>query len=70
MTATFENKSSDQIGKLYINGELVAEENNVEVSQRFAANVNIGSTSDHLFYTGLVDEVRFFKYILQPLFLS
>ena len=61
VTASFEVTDTDQIGRLYVNGRLVDIKHNMGVGQRIDTNVQIGSSIDKLHYTGLMDEVRFFK---------
>ena len=66
VTASFEVTDTDQIGRLYVNGRLVDTTHNMGTGQKIDTNVQIGAISsivatDKLHYTGLMDEVRFFK---------
>lgn len=61
VTATYEEKDDDQIGKLYINGKLVNTTHNLGSILWLETSVMIGSTTGNHFYTGLADEIRFFR---------
>ena len=61
VSATYEDKGSEQIGKLYINGTLVNISHTMGVGSKLDANIYIGATKEPLHYTGLADEIRFFR---------
>ena len=61
MTASFEVTDTDQVGRLYIDGDLKAEKHGMTVSPNFGTQVVIGSLHGKYYYTGLLDEVRAFK---------
>ena len=61
VTATYEETDTEQIGKLYINGKLVNISHTMGVGSKLDASIYIGSTKEPLHYTGLADEIRFFR---------
>lgn len=61
ITATYEVTNTNSVGKLYIDGDLVAEQNLGE-PKNSEIGVYIGSPeAGNLLYSGLMDEIRTWK---------